>query len=1282
MKNRIVVSFLFLIVSLSLAENFSIQHYNYEDGLPSELVKQVLQDQTGFIWIATDGGLVRFDGQNFKVFVSKVPSRYIKNIINLNSSELLVCTDLGIVRVLHQPNFVNIEPFFKGAIHLTDSTLYYPKSIYMDRKKRLWVAEPSSIVRLDSKKKIRRYDFPHYVESKSYLKSFYFIETPKNELWVLSQTGYAFFYNARSDSFIQVPFFKIRKNWLINDVLALGDGHFLIGTSKGVYQITEINKNNIKVKQLYALKNVQALAIDSNNYLWIGTTGKGLFYVKNWQQNSPVKHFDQLDIHVINDLAVTKGGQIWVSSDNGLALIFKPLFEKIIDFSNYAIQNLASDGKSKIVATSGEQVFVREVKGNKDFFKKVWTNSGAIISTLAIDDQKIMLGHFDGRLTFLQNRTIKQIPLISNNTVFSIAVDQNKDVWLTQGNFKGITRVNGLHRKKLYHAKAGLKSLPIFVKTLNSKLWVGAFGDSSYLYIFLEKSNYFKNLSIPLKKPLNSNLEIYDVAFSFVDSTIYLAANVGLLKIHNKKAELIVLERNRAVRSVIVDNKNRVWLGTEHGAYCLKDTSLVFLDELAGFHNQTFAFRSITEDEQHRIYFGTYDGIYRQQTTFEIKPTSQPVLVGQYLNERTAITNFQLQKGVENKSTIRFDVSALMYPAHKIVYQWRLLGFQQNWVLAKTRNSILLSNLPEGHYQLQIRARQIGYAWSKPLTLPLKIITPWYQSKWMLVLIISVIVIFILVLTQLFLERQTRKQIAHELERSEFQISAIVNHTPIVLFMIDEKGVVTFAQGKGLKDLEKEFRPLLGLHLCQTDSEPIGIQEDCKKVLQGDSFVSVRKLGNKFYRFWFSPMKDGNGKITAALGIAIDITELKETEARLRKAISQSETSNKAKSEFIANMSHELRTPLNAIIGLGELMDDTNLTETQKEFLQTIRFSARELLKIINQILDFSKIESGKMELEWIPFDLKQLVQNIVNAISIMAKQKGLKFILEWDDQIPSHILGDPTRLGQVLVNLLGNAVKFTEKGSVLLKLKKQREDEDRVTILFVIKDTGIGIPKEKIDKIFGSFEQVDTSLTRKFGGTGLGLTITSRLIEMMDSHIHVDSVLNKGTTFKFELTFPKAKDREVEELPDFSIFLPQEQPKVKDEILEEPKTIESDEITILLVEDNVINQRVAKRMVENMGYKVEIANNGQEALEMLNKKKYDLVLMDIQMPVLDGLRATQKIRVKEINTDEHIPIIAMTAHAQKEDRDRCLEAGMDDYLSKPINMKILEEKIKQYLKK
>ncbi len=1278
---------LLLITSLN-AQQFFYYYYNYEDGLPSDLIKVIKQDDYGFIWVGTDGGLVRFDGQTFVTFDKELPSTYVKNIFFLKKGQLLAITDLGIVNVHYNSLKVSIHPFLKAASVLTDSTLFYPKAIYRDHKQRLWVAEVTSVVRLlDSTGTFKRYAFSKKYKTLSYLSSFLFFENQQGKLFLFSQTGYLMTYDEKEDRFVEVPIHNRPRQWAVNALIRSGPNSCFLGTSNGVYRVRlEGDVKSVKLEKVASLNRVQALVLDEHGNLFIGTAGDGLFLGVKQGKRYQVRPVSDMQLKVINHLCRTADNRIWVSSDNGIALVYEPLFAKTMQFFNYSVQTVFLSRNGDILITDGVNIYRLEEKNNRLVPRVIFRNHDAMISALAADEKRLFIGHVDGMVTVIQNGQKKKYHLPGPNTIFSIFIDQHDNAWITQGGGnRGIVLLTPSGKLRVFSDGDGFSSEMFVVKQgFDGKLLIGGVGYQKYLFQFDPLSEELKDISAPLNLKNKKAIEVYDLFLNKQDSVIWLATNHGIVKIKDGKARLIHLDRERSARAIAMDDSGRVWVGTEHGVFCLNDTSLIYFDELSGFKNQTFTFRSAVTDRKGRILLGAYDGVYVQQHTFDAhRQTRQPQVVELYVNETLHPQVKQHAVLVPYHSTLRIRVASLMYPSHKTVYRWRLVGQSRDWSEQKLSPYIFLPSLKPGNYQLQIIARQVGYAWSVPTTIQLTVESLWYLSPWAFGVYGIVVILVFFGMYQLYLERRRRIRIAFDLEQSELKLKTIVNNTPVILFMLDKEGNITFAQGRGLAEFQRLNQPILGMNLCDPEKSEFGLEEDCRRAIRGESFESVHKIQDKYYRFWFSPLYDSFYSVVGALGIAIDITELKETETRLRRAIIQAEAANKAKSEFIANMSHEIRTPLNAIIGLSDLLIQSNLTDEQKEYLQTIRFSATELLKIINQILDFSKIESGKLELEFIPFDLKKLIQNISNGIEIMAENKNLKFRLQWDPNVPAHVRGDPTRLGQVLINLLGNAVKFTEQGEVVLVVHVLNETENDADVQFEVKDTGIGIPEDKLRKIFDSFQQVDSSLTRRYGGTGLGLAISARLVEMMGSRIEVFSELGKGSSFRFTLTFPKVKDEKLEDLPDLSVFLTYDKKSGVPEVAEEAAPLEEqdDEIRILLVEDNVINQRVAKRMVEKMGFKVEIANNGQEALDMLENRRYDLILLDVQMPVLDGLRTAQKIRIREMNKEEHIPIIAMTAHAQKEDRDRCLEAGMDDYLSKPINMKILEEKIQRYLR-
>jgi signal transduction histidine kinase/AmiR/NasT family two-component response regulator len=401
--------------------------------------------------------------------------------------------------------------------------------------------------------------------------------------------------------------------------------------------------------------------------------------------------------------------------------------------------------------------------------------------------------------------------------------------------------------------------------------------------------------------------------------------------------------------------------------------------------------------------------------------------------------------------------------------------------------------------------------------------------------------------------------------------------------------------------------------------------------------------------------------------------EIQESDRVLREALDRAETATAAKSDFLATMSHEIRTPLNGVLGTLGLLQDTSLDDEQRELTATVRFCADNLLMLLNDLLDFSKIEAGRVELEITDISMRQIVDDVRDLLGANASEKGLVLECDVGHDVPEVLRGDPSRIRQVLLNFLGNAIKFTAEGSVSIHVTVAREEEERVFVRMGVRDSGIGIPEEQSQRLFQPFTQVDASTTRRYGGTGLGLAICKRLSEQMGGSVGVSSESGTGSEFWFTVPLARASG----ERPAFAprSLASNERPGRERRANHRPDTFR-----VLVVEDNPVNAKLAARMVQKDGYRSEVAADGREALHLLRDIPFDIVLMDCHMPVMDGFEATRRIRALESGGDQRLPIVALTANVMQGFDEECLEAGMDDYVTKPVSAETLLATVENWL--
>lgn len=497
--------------------------------------------------------------------------------------------------------------------------------------------------------------------------------------------------------------------------------------------------------------------------------------------------------------------------------------------------------------------------------------------------------------------------------------------------------------------------------------------------------------------------------------------------------------------------------------------------------------------------------------------------------------------------------------------------------------------------------------------------------------------------------------------QTERTLSAVVSKSQLILFSINQSGIFTLFKGQAMNTLNLCEDDVLGKSVFEVWSKlPVKLK-DVKNALLGQELKENIQFEGRFFEVHYIPSFNHDGMLSGVMGIATDITGHKEQEDELRQQVIISSETQKMKEQFLANMSHEIRTPIHGILGITNILQQSHLDKEQTHYLNAIKKSADNLLVIINDILDFSKIEAEKMTFEVVCFNLKELVNTINELFKARVTDKEVKIKLDYDTKLPELIKGDPVRLSQVINNLMGNAVKFTHKGAVTLHVKLVTSTDGVANIEFQVSDTGIGIAEDKLSTIFDSFSQAGSDITRKYGGTGLGLSIAKRIVEFQDGKIQVKSVLQKGTTFIFEMPFALPAAGEVE---------------TEAKGVAEKHIDFAGKINLLVVEDNEINRLIINKHIKDWGFDHDEACNGLEAIEKIKAADFDVVLMDIEMPELNGYAATERIRTTLEGKKQNIPILAMTAHASLSEKEKCLANGMNDYVSKPFDPIEVKNKI------
>ncbi len=1401
MKLHFLLMILYLLLSSSTIfcqqENLKFKRLTTRDGLSQDHVNAIFKDHKGFMWFATDEGLNRYDGYKFYSYKhdpeneTSIGNSFVYDIVEDSKHNLWVATAGGLDKFDRKKNrFIHYNPAGKKI---------FVKDIFFDRVDRMWIGTTDGLFLFDPEKGTFVAYRSESVQELNNNFIYSIAEDANGELWIATKYGLNRFnyQDGKFQTYTHDPNNKlsISSNWVrsvyrdvhgniwagtlgggvarfnrddnsfVNfrhdpsdkysishdDILSIAegnDGKLWIGTENGGISVFDPSTSSFTCYQYdifdeKSLSNNSIYAIykDDVGNMWIGTWSAGINFLPKSKEK--FAHYFQtansktsLSNNIILAILQDTQGTIWMGTDGGGINRFDP--EKNV-FTNYRHDpsNKNSPGSDYVISITdvGEGVLgIGYHRGGFDLFN---TKTGSFIHHLP------------------QSNTMGSLSVPSVNVVFK---DHDGDLWLgTWGGGVGLynkaNRTFSWYQQDLPGKTISNNFIHAIGEDQDGLLWIGTDVGINVLDKNTGKVVLYQN--DPNDKTTLSNNIVVDIKKDNAGN-LWLASAGGLNRFNKETRTFTTFTTkdglaNDMIRAIQEDNNGHLWISSNKGLSRFDPRTKIIqnysIDD--GLQGNQFKPHSACLGQDGQLYFGGSNGFNvfhpdsLQYNTFippvyltDLQVFNKSITV----NDKDSILRQDISEAKQitmsySHSVFTVEFAALNFTLpEKNLYAYKLDGFDTQWNYVGRKRTATYTNLDPGEYELHVKATNNDGLWNEQGTSVKIIIKPPFWLTWW------------------------------------FRTALVIIAGSIVYLSIRSR-INSITSQKAA--LEREVRLRTSEVLRQ------------KEALEGQA-ENMLALNNQL---------QAQTDFLQAMNNEI-ITTSKEAEAARLEA----ERANQAKGIFLATMSHEIRTPMNGVIGMASLLEDTILTSEQKEYAQIIRTSGENLLGIINDILDFSKIESGKMELEENDFDLRTCIEDVLDLFATKAASIGLDLLYQMNNDVPNQIVGDSLRLRQILLNLIGNAIKFTSHGEIFLGVRVTENNDKELALEFEVRDTGIGIPEDKLNRLFKPFSQVDASTTRKYGGTGLGLAIAEKLVSLMGGRIWIESTVDQGTSFFFTLR-AKSSDKPVQtyiynnmaclegkkvlivddnvtniiilktqlelwklmptvassgrqaleilsrqtpfdliitdmqmpemdglqlgktirgKFPSLPLILlssigderNEQYSQVFSSVLSKPvkqnllcrsilsafrkydgsfeveqkgkQKVQVDfaeqyPLRILLADDNPVNQKLALRVLSKLCYEADLASNGSQAVLAFTKAGYDLIFMDVQMPEMDGLEATQKIRT--------LPgiqpvVIAMTANAMAGDREHCINAGMDDYISKPINVDKLLGVIERWAQK